>query len=242
MVFKVTVTGTTLAQVAIIGFFLGIIFAISAYLMLWGLLGNAPDYALPVGVYIFCTIPMFHMTEFIVAVLHRPHDAKPQSFMIFHSPAFLFAVGSSWIELLLAVSGVIQQGSWLRPVPFSGKVALMGGIMSVSAYSVRAISMVQCSSHFALQIEDEKRPEHKLVTHGLYSVLRHPSYFGWFWHITATQLIVGNTFCTIGFALVTWLFFRARIRSEEAILQSEDFFGEQYTVYKQRTIIGIPLL
>jgi protein-S-isoprenylcysteine O-methyltransferase len=39
--------------------------------------------------------------------------------------------------------------------------------------------MLSCGSNFSHTIMEEKDEEHKLVTNGIYSILRHPSYFGW---------------------------------------------------------------
>ena len=47
--------------------------------------------------------------------------------------------------------------------------------------------MATASSNFSHKIEDRKRSSHTLVTTGIYAVLRHPAYFGFFWYSVGTQ-------------------------------------------------------
>lgn len=47
--------------------------------------------------------------------------------------------------------------------------------------------------------------------HTLPSVLRHPSYTGWFYWSAATQLLLANPICTLAYTLAAWSFFRHRI-------------------------------
>ena len=115
-------------------------------------------------------------------------------------------------------------------------------ILFVGFYLIRLIAMVQASSSFNLTIETTKRKEHTLITKGIYSVFRHPSYFGWFYHILFSQLFLGNVYCTFFCTYVTWCFFKERIPYEEKILGSKDFFGEKYNTYKSKTYIGIPFI
>lgn len=44
------------------------------------------------------------------------------------------------------------------------------------------------------------------------SYLRHPSYFGWFWWVVGTQVLLWNPLCLVGYAYVSWKFFDQRIR------------------------------
>ena len=84
------------------------------------------------------------------------------------------------------------------------------------------------------------KTEHALVTHGVYRLLRHPSYFGWFWWSVATQLVLGNPVCLVGYTLASWDFFRTRIPYEEQTLVS--IFPDEYPGYRRRTFIGIPFI
>lgn len=57
-----------------------------------------------------------------------------------------------------------------------------------------------------------KRDNHVLVTSGIYRIMRHPSYFGFFYWALGTQMILGNPFSFMAYALVLWKFFSQRVR------------------------------
>eukprot|EP01034_Spumella_vulgaris_P024493 gene24493-30844_t len=100
--------------------------------------------------------------------------------------------------------------------------------------------MWQCGAHFSHLIMHEKTDAHKLITTGVYSYLRHPSYFGWFYWSVGTQLILCNPVCTVLYAIASWSFFKDRIPYEEQLLLK--FYGDEYTKYAQQTVIGIPFV
>src|SRR5215472_10359744 len=76
------------------------------------------------------------------------------------------------------------------------------------------------------------QPGHKLVTSGLYGVIRHPSYLG---------LLVNSVGWALAFRSVVGLLLTAllvppllaRIQAEERLLQSQ--FGDEYDVYRRST-------
>jgi protein-S-isoprenylcysteine O-methyltransferase Ste14 len=81
------------------------------------------------------------------------------------------------------------------------------------------------------------QPEHRLVTSGLYGVIRHPSYLGLFvlslgWAL-AFRSGVGVVLAVLSLAVVL-----ARIESEERLLN--ETFGSEYDAYRTRTWRLIP--
>jgi protein-S-isoprenylcysteine O-methyltransferase Ste14 len=81
------------------------------------------------------------------------------------------------------------------------------------------------------------QPGHTLVTDGLYRFIRHPSYLG----LLIVTLGWGLAFRSILGVLLALLLIPplvARIRAEEALLQSE--FGTEYDAYRARTFRLIP--
>ena len=81
-------------------------------------------------------------------------------------------------------------------------------------------------------IAAERVKGHQLVQHGLYSILRHPSYDGWFLWSVSTQLLLGNPICLPLYVYASYSFFARRIPFEEAALLR--IFGEEYAKYKKR--------
>lgn len=81
------------------------------------------------------------------------------------------------------------------------------------------------------------QPGHRLVTSGLYSRIRHPSYLGLF--ITALGWgLAFNTGVGVLLALLNIPPLVARMNSEERLLSSE--FGAEYDAYRARTARLIP--
>jgi protein-S-isoprenylcysteine O-methyltransferase Ste14 len=81
------------------------------------------------------------------------------------------------------------------------------------------------------------QPGHSLVTTGLYSVLRDPSYLG----LLVSSLGWGLTFRSAVGVLLTFLTIPpilARIHAEEALLRKQ--FGAEYDAYRTRTPRLIP--
>lgn len=100
--------------------------------------------------------------------------------------------------------------------------------------------MAQAGTNFNHIPVKQKTAGHTLVTNGVYSIFRHPSYFGFFYWAIGTQLFVGNAFCTAAYTLVLWRFFRDRIVGEERFLM--EFFDKDYEHYKARTLTWIPFI
>jgi len=81
------------------------------------------------------------------------------------------------------------------------------------------------------------QPGHTLLTTGIYSIIRHPSYLG----LLMNSLGWGLAFRSGVGALITALLLPpllARIRAEETLLRSQ--FGEAYDAYRARTSRLIP--
>lgn len=81
------------------------------------------------------------------------------------------------------------------------------------------------------------QPGHKLVTEGIYGVIRHPSYLG----MLVNSLGWGLAFRSgVGVLLTLALLppLIARIRAEEALLRAQ--FGDEYETYRRRTSRLIP--
>ena len=83
------------------------------------------------------------------------------------------------------------------------------------------------------------QPGHRLVTDGIYRVIRHPSYLGLLvnalgWAL-AFRSTLGVLLCALTVAILV-----GRIRAEEALLQLQ--FGAEYDAYRARTWRLIPRL
>jgi protein-S-isoprenylcysteine O-methyltransferase len=198
------------------------------------------QWRLCMGLYLICGVTAFHMAEFTVSVVYRFGELQPhKAFMLVHSPQYVAAVVAALIEFALEA----HFAPWIKSV-LPAWAVLAAFALCCGFYAVRVVAMVQCGDNFRLQIEDDqrKRQQHTLVRSGLYSVLRHPSYFGWFWFSILTQVVLMNPVCVLLYTAASWAFFSARIPYEESVLAADGFFGREYVSYARSTPIGIPFV
>jgi protein-S-isoprenylcysteine O-methyltransferase Ste14 len=81
------------------------------------------------------------------------------------------------------------------------------------------------------------QPGHRLVTNGLYGVIRHPSYLGLFVSVLGWALAFRSGVGVI-IAVMMLVVLLARIKSEERLLS--ETFGAQYDAYRARTWRLVP--
>jgi protein-S-isoprenylcysteine O-methyltransferase Ste14 len=81
------------------------------------------------------------------------------------------------------------------------------------------------------------QPEHRLMTSGLYAVIRHPSYLGLFVLALGWGLAFRSGVGVI-IAVLMLIVVRARIQAEERLLSEN--FGAEYDAYRARTWRLIP--
>lgn len=180
----------------------------------------------------FTALCMFHLTEFFVTAIYNPTEATADSFLVNHSTAYTAAAFMSWAEFGLRFC--------FFPTANSRFVSLIGLGIVIISQALRSIAMATAGESFNHLIQNVKKPNHVLITHGIYSILRHPSYVAFFYWSVGTQLLLGNLLHATAFALVSWRFFQKRIAYEEESLCQ--FFPDEYPAYVARSYMGIPFL
>ena len=174
-----------LGRVAVLAALLSVIFGIHITLMVSLLLRSSHDsknenlssilviqWCLNV-----CFIVVFHLSEFFVTAIYNPSVVSAESFMVDHSKAYTVAMVTSWVEFwieyafvkFLEIDQIIVMPVYMRWI---GLVFVMTGQV------LRTAAMATCGPSFNHLIQKEKKPNHVLITHGVYSVFRHPSYVG----------------------------------------------------------------
>nr|POE59370.1 protein-s-isoprenylcysteine o-methyltransferase [Quercus suber] len=225
----------SLSSIGLQSFWTG--FTLAASLLLAPYLSLSLDYSLwRLPAFLAC-LSLFHFLEYYTTARFNSPAARSSSFLIF-SNGRQYTIAHSCAMLEICVSSFLpayqQRFVWL---PWT---MVLGLVLVLVGQATRSIAMAQAGTNFNHTPAREKKEGHVLVTQGIYSLLRHPSYFGFFWWALGTQLLVGNKICLVGFALALWKFFDGRIRAEEKTLIQ--FFGEDYQVFRQRTPTGIPFV
>lgn len=191
----------------------------------------------PFNLYIIA-LSIFHFLEFYITAKYNPGKVHDQSFLINNGKGYLIAhavcVSECFIEALIFPHFKTFHGLLHKILIVAGLCLLIGG------QTVRTLAMCTASKSFSHTVKTEKLNDHVLVTNGIYAFSRHPSYFGFYYWALGTQLLLLNPISFIGFAIVLFRFFRARIKFEEEYLVS--FFGKDYVKYRARVSTRIPFI
>jgi len=175
----------------------------------------------------------FHFSEYLLTSIFNPHTLGIDSFLLNHSREYVIAAIASWVEYWLELY-------FLPSLKSFSYLSILGAVMVVTGESLRKIAMGTAGSNFTHLVQYRKRSKHELVTSGVYSWFRHPSYVGWFVWSVGTQVLLGNPVCLLGYTVASWAFFSDRIYDEEESLVA--FFREEYVEYKRKVGTGLPFI
>jgi protein-S-isoprenylcysteine O-methyltransferase len=224
----------SLSGIALRAFVLGITLSASAILTFYFLWTAQPIWRAPFFVF---SLSAFHFLEFWTTSYTNTSSAGTASFLLSsNGSAYLIAHSASFIETL-ASHALIGP---LLPSFLHHTLLLLGIFLIFTGQFIRASAMLTAGQSFSHVVAHTKKTTHALITTGVYTHLRHPSYFGYFWWAVGTQLVCGNAICLVGYVVVLWKFFSRRIDGEEELLVR--FFGDEYVAFRERTWVGIPLI
>ncbi|XP_021897016.1 protein-S-isoprenylcysteine O-methyltransferase A-like isoform X5 [Carica papaya] len=160
--------------------------------------------------------------EIAVIIACRQLSQMFLAVIFFHSSEYVLAV---------AVHGRSKEYWW---------ISNFGLLMVIIGEIIRKMAIITAGQSFTHLIKVHHEESHKLITHGVYRFMRHPSYCGFFVWSVGTQVMLCNPLSTIVFALVVWRFFAKRIPYEEYFLRR--FFGSEYEIYAQYVPSGVPFV
>eukprot|EP01060_Flectonema_neradi_P000730 TRINITY_DN10454_c2_g2_i1.p1 TRINITY_DN10454_c2_g2~~TRINITY_DN10454_c2_g2_i1.p1 ORF type:complete len:257 (+),score=41.12 TRINITY_DN10454_c2_g2_i1:68-772(+) len=232
--FQVTVKCEDVGKASVLSALMGSCMTAGSILAYYGI-STASGTATSVGMW-SVGIALFHQGEYSCMAYYRPREFSVKSFLL---PGVGASRNYNVAMAVAALEYVIEWFLFPRLKQNHLKVSIAGGVLMMFAAIVRIAAMVQCGSNFSHVIEDEKRESHKLVTSGLFSVLRHPSYFGWFYWSISTQIVLLNPVSFLLYTAAAWTFFHQRIPVEEEILTE---FFPNYPQYRKKTMTGIPFI
>ena len=175
---------------------------------------------------------VYHVSEYAIARAYNRATLSRESFL-FTTPycvAMSFAVLEYALELVLAPE--LKRGDAARAIKIAGLAC------AVLGDGLRKAAQVTAGASFTHLIQTTKRPEHKLITHGVYRHIRHPGYLGWFVWCVGTQALLCNPIAAVGFAVAAARFFKKRVPFEEARLRA--MFPGEYAAYAARTRTWLP--
>lgn len=92
---------------------------------------------------------------------------------------------------------------------------LVALIISSLGEFLRIAAFFTCKTNFTHVVKFRKERSHQLITHGIYSFFRHPSYTGYFYFSVFSQIFLGNILSSVLFFAALAKFFNDRIDFEE---------------------------
>lgn len=212
-------------------------------------------FPLPVGLMLF-TIAAYHFSEFVAIALKNPNTVSISDFVLKYDfakdrPDGPIARLLGWLSrqtyrgvehhlaLLVPLSEFIIETIYYPQLKFSHLyISYLGFAICMGAEVIRKMAMMTAGRNFNHVVQEERKTDHVLVTEGLYSRWRHPSYVGQFYWCIGTQIMLLNPFSTIVISVAVWLFLQKRIAREE--IKLIEFFGNDYIQYRTHVPSGIP--
>ncbi|KAH8673588.1 isoprenylcysteine carboxyl methyltransferase [Xylariales sp. PMI_506] len=227
----------SLEGIALRAFYLGITLALSATAVALTLFfTTSPLWRVP---FFFAALSVFHFLEFWTTAKYNTPQAGVESFLLTSNwPTYFIAHMSATAECFFT-NLFWPNRSW-APLNSGHVLLLLGLILVLIGQFVRSAAMVHLGTNFNHIVQERRQRGHELVTTGIYGVMRHPSYFGFFYWGIGTQLVLGNPICFVGYTLVLWKFFSTRIKVEEQHMQR--FFGEESVEYQKRVPTMLPFI
>ena len=146
-----------------------------------------------------------------------------------------------WVIAALGALGVIDAylpayTDRIDFLTFGGEGVRWAGVLLYSLGGVLRIAPVfVLGQRFSRLVAIQ--PEHRLVTNGLYGIIRHPSYLGLF-ILTLGWGFVFRSGVGVAIAVLMLIVVLARIDAEERLLS--ETFGTEYDAYRARTWRLVP--
>lgn len=170
---------------------------------------------------------LFHFLEYWVTARYNTDVATTDAYLLTqngwaYNIAHMIAISECLMTRLFCSEKYFARTA----LPFGGIYlqTILGFFLVILGQTIRTVAMAQAGPSFNHTVQARRKETHILVQHGVYSVLRHPSYFGFYWWALGTQMVLGNVVTFSFFALALWKFFASRIYRELSY-QSKDGFG-----------------
>lgn len=192
------------------------------------LFGFFTSHQVPLSAYLLIWA-IFHSCEYLCTAMYLRRTLTPYSFLVYGATGSTHLMA---VHLLSIMEHIVTSRRWGN----HGQV-FMGIPVSLAGIAIRDLAIKSCGDSFSHYIETQGT--HRLVTNGIYSFCRHPSYLGFLIYVLGMQMILGNKIMLVfSFSVLAWFFFK-RIRLEEWFLVHR-IFGEAYVRYQQEVPALIP--
>ncbi|KAI3642981.1 hypothetical protein MP228_012536 [Amoeboaphelidium protococcarum] len=249
-------------QVAEVAFTLGVIGGTCLSIAVSLVWSNSVIFLLLQGPLLYvASLCTFHLLEYYSTAINHPESINLSSFLLDHSREYWLAHISSLIEytvwsIILRIFFNHQASAYSVALVV---IKLFGVVGVCLGQWLRTWAMLTAGRNFTHQVKTSdinnntwrtdtangqtrsSNIDHQLVTSGIYSYIRHPSYCAFMlWTISLHLLLVYSPVTLLIHTVFLWRFFHSRIATEDHWL--EETFEEKFQDYKKRTFSGIPFI
>lgn len=197
----------------------------------------------------------FHLNEFYCTFKYQPSNVSLKSFLIWGNKGNVHF----WLMQLLTIcefvfkNKIFKFGGHIKDsnnfvdynkqlfLVFMNGVWCFGGLLAIFGLIFRHLAMKTCGESFNHFIQVKHNQNHKLITHGVYNICRHPSYLGFWCFVVGIQLFLSNWINLLLNLIILAKFFSIRIQFEEWYLIHK-LFGDDYLDYRKKVGICIPFV
>jgi protein-S-isoprenylcysteine O-methyltransferase len=199
-------------------FVLGVIFGGSLVILLNYIRGDIIELSL-----FLILLAVFHYLEFFFSAFYQSSFSADD-----------FLLDNGWEYPVFVLLSFCEH--FHKLLPFPRLVHQLGVVFAIVGQIIRSMAMIHGKEQFSHRLQN-KAAYSKLVTSGIYSLIRHPSYFGFFLWAIGLEIVLENLICLVLVFIFLTKFFRMRIKVEEEELIR--FFGGTYLEYKNKVFSGV---
>lgn len=176
----------------------------------------------------------FHASEYLTTYYYLPRTVTPYSFLMYGARGSIHLAA---VHVASILEHIITLRLW------NGHGSMWGTPLAIGGIFIRMAAIATCGNSFSHYIETGARSgenhPNQLITHGIYSWCRHPSYIGFLVYVVGMQVILGNFLLSLLSVIVLGRFFVQRMDVEEWILVNQ-MYGQEYVEYQKRVKRMIP--
>ncbi|CAE7072931.1 unnamed protein product [Rhizoctonia solani] len=223
-------------SVATVSAGLGIFFTLGASLFVSGGMTGSWWATYQLG-FFMAAWAFFHWAEFAVTAGWNREKLSVDSFLLDNGMTYHIAHSVALAEFF--ITKFIWPNSKYRTA-----VSIIGIVIVIIGQTIRSLAMIHAASNFSHTVATYKLVTHRLVTDGIYSISRHPSYAGFFYWGLGTQLVLQNPVTFVLYLVLLWRFFSSRIKGKYGTEEHHlvRFFGKEYTDYRAKVGTLLPLI
>ena len=131
---------------------------------------------------------VFHFLEFWTTARYNTQIAYVSSYLLTNGDRYRQANIFALTETLITSYFLPNWQARFNP-PW---IIVLGIAITLMGQGVRSLAMIQAGTNFNHHVQHRKNEGHELVTNGMYSVFRHPAYFGYIWWAAGIEIALGN--------------------------------------------------